>query len=101
MSILLDFLSSSLISRLSFRNIKQEAFSQSSLARSFVIVSPATENTLSDGAEVPGMQRIFLLSWTMLESFFHDSSTEIMNRYIYPSLHSLEFLSFQFSVVPR
>ena len=47
------------MSQLSLKNIRQDAFSLLSLDRCFNIVNPATEKTLSDGAEVAGMHKYF------------------------------------------
>ena len=45
---------------MSCRNITSPAFSGSNLERALAIVNPTTENTLSDGADVAGIAKIFL-----------------------------------------
>ena len=45
---------------MSCRNITSPEFSGSNLDRALAIVNPATENTLSDGADVAGIAKTFL-----------------------------------------
>ena len=50
----------------SLRKTKQDAFSGFNLERNFEIVSPATENALSEGAEVAGIHKVLRATFAII-----------------------------------
>ena len=86
---------------MSLRNIRHEAFSLSGLERILEMVSPATEKTLSDGAEVAGMQSTFLAIWQSVgkfstRSFYHVNGSMYLPLSPFSNVSLISILSIDF-----